>query len=241
MRIERHLKVVFAVLLLSPVAFGQTANDSDLVVRGSVTSLRLVSSDRDSVRVDVGVELLFFNKATAPIIVLRPGENLPAQMYWQGGQTLSLTRTHAERNQVIWSFQAWPAVNMSREFRQFAERLDQKAAPADLTLTLGPQETWKWMTVVHMGFYAKTSSCCSSADLGWEVISKIDVPLWFRLYYGIWSPNLVRADRGLRKRLQHRWNGVGHLFASNDLITEPIELRLNEMNRADGGKSAAVR
>jgi hypothetical protein len=67
--------------------------------------------------------------------------------------------------------------------------------------------------------------------LGWEVISKIDAPLWLRLDYGVWSVNLEKAAPGLRKRIQSRWENIGHFYTWSNLITEPIEIRLAEVKR----------
>jgi hypothetical protein len=114
-----------------------------------------------------------------------------------------------------------------------AKRLDQPIPPSDLTHVLQPKESWVWQTTAFLRFYAKTmSSVYSGHDLAWEVIGKITTPLWMRLDYEVWSLNLQRADKGLRKRLQQRWKDVGLLNIEPSLTTEPIELKLNKSNAA---------
>ncbi|MGA2263218.1 MAG: hypothetical protein ABSH28_17515 [Acidobacteriota bacterium] len=205
--------------------------DRRLVVRGAVQNIEMIPGGEHYVDIRVDLELTFTNTGSTPLIILKPGNGLPAQMYCQGGQALALTKVHAQRGEFIWNDQAWPSVDTSPVFRQISERLDQKEPPAEFTLTLNPQSPWKWRTLITIRFYTQTNSCCSAHDLGWEVISKIDAPLWLRLYFGTWPVNLERADPGIRKRLQRRWKSMGSLFASDVLVTEPIEVRLSEIKR----------
>jgi hypothetical protein len=236
MRINKMPQYVFLLTLFLMTAhsvFGQNAYESNLIIRGNVQNIRRLPNDPHYVAFEVNLNLEFVNTGGQPVIFLQPNDNTEAEIFWLGTISLSLSETQAKQygsNSYIWVSTALPSVDTSPVFRQMANRLNQPLPPPDLTRILQPKETWVWKTKIPLRFYAKTSSCCSSQDLGWEVIGKIGTPLWMRLNYVIWSNNLLRADNGLLKRLRSRWKRFGILNAEASLTTEPIEIKLNEMN-----------
>jgi hypothetical protein len=85
------LKLICAFLLSTQVAYGQKERNSDLMVQGIISRIEVIPGYQNYVRLRVDLELAFINKGAVPLIILKPGEDLPAQMYWQGGQSLALT------------------------------------------------------------------------------------------------------------------------------------------------------
>jgi hypothetical protein len=235
----KHLRpywLITAVVLLAafPALAQRNAHDV-LVLRGKVQDIKFVSSDPNYVDLEVGIDIEFINTGATPIIFLKPQKEREAEIFWPGAISLSLAKFLAERagcNSAIWVQEYWPSVNIAPKFREMVKR-DQLAPPPDLTNVLQPNESWVWRTTAFLRFYAKTmSSVYSGHDLPWDVVGKIITPLWMRLEYDVWSLNLQRADRSLRKRLQKRWQHVGLLSIEPSLRTEPIELKLSNVSAA---------
>jgi hypothetical protein len=227
--------IAIVLLVASPV-MAQTNVSDDLILRGKVQDIKYVSNDPDYVDLEVAVDVELVNTGTKPIIFLKPQKGHAAEIFRPGVVSLSLAKFLAERggcNSTIWVQAQLPSINTAPEFREMAKRLDQPFPPPDLTHILQPKESWTWQTAVFLRFYTKTiSSVYSGHDLAWEVIGKIATPLWMRLGYEVWSLNLQRADKGLRKSLQKQWSGVGLLNIQPSLTTEPIELKLNNTSAA---------
>ncbi len=220
--------LAFAVALLATsTAFAQTGTTDGLVLRSKVRDIKFVSDDPMYVDLEVALDIEFLNTGAKPVIFLKPQKERKAEIYWPGVISISLTKPLAERGSTIWEQAHLPSVNTGPEFREMAKRLDQPSPPPGLTHVLRPQESWVWETTTFLRFYARTpSSSYSKGDLAWEVIGEIGAPLWMRLDYEVWTLNLQRADKGLRRRLRGRWKDVGLLSIEERLTTEPIELNL---------------
>ena len=240
LRLMKHTKLFwFAIALVflaaSPVLAQRDVGEA-LALRGKVRDIKFVSNDPNYVDLEIAVDIEFVNTGAKPIIFLKPQTEHEAEIFWPGAISLSLAKFLAERggcNSAIWVQAHLPSISTAPEFREMAKRLDQPSPPPDLTRVLQPKESWVWQTTAFLRFYAKTmSSVYSGHDLAWEVIGKITTPLWMRLDYEVWSLNLQRADKGLRDRLRKRWKDVGLLNIQPSLITEPIELRLNNTSTA---------
>jgi hypothetical protein len=229
------LTTVVGILAVFPALSQKNANEG-FVLLGKVQEIKSVSSDPNYVDLEIAVDIEFINKGATPVILLKPQKELEAEIFWPGATSLSLAKFLAERegcNSAIWVQEHWPSVSTALEFREIVKRLDLPSPPPDLTLILQPKESWVWKTTTFLKFYAKTmSSVFSGHDLPWDVIGKICTPLWMRLEYDVWSLNLQRADKGLKKRLQERWKGVGLLNIEPSLKTEPIELNLSNVSAA---------
>lgn len=50
-----------------------------------------------------------------------------------------------------------------------------------------------------------------------------------RLTYVVWPNNLLRAEKNLKRKLQARWKNIGVLNINEDVMTEPIEVKLDEV------------
>lgn len=230
---------VVTLLIDTPVMAQRTAA-YPLVLRGKVRGIKQMHKDPGYVDLEIELDLEFVNTGTQPIIFLVPPPDHQAEIFWLSGISLSMSKLLAQRggcNSTIWLQSHGPAVSTAPEFQVMAKRLDQLSPPPDLTRRLQPNETWPWQTTAFLRFYSQTpSSVYSAHDLDWEVIGKINTPLWMRLSYEVWSLNLQRADKSLRKRLQKQWKDAGILSIEPDLRTEPIELRLNDSRAEDPHK-----
>lgn len=228
--------ITIIFLAVSPVMAEKYEKDP-LVLRGKVQDIKDVSKDPQFVDLEVGVDIEFINTGIKPIIFLKPQKKIEADLYWPGAISLSLEKFLAERggrDSSIWVQALLPSVNTSPIFKEIVKRLDQPTPPAELTQILQPKESWTWQTTAFLRFYTKPNSSNFSAhDLSWQVIGKIVTPLWMKLNYEVWSYNLQRADKGLRKRLQKRWANIGILNIEASLGTEPIELNLNNINKVN--------
>jgi hypothetical protein len=57
-----------------------------MFVRGAIQEIEMIPGDEHYVNIRVDLRLTFTNTGSAPLIILKPGEELPAQIYWQGGK-----------------------------------------------------------------------------------------------------------------------------------------------------------
>ena len=226
----------------APAWAAKTKEDprQNLVISGEVKSIEKDPSDAHSVSYTVHLTLHFFNKGETAVIFFKPGIRHKTNAFWPGGKSLALTDVHAERGNYIWDWQMWPGLSTGPSYDLAASALDKKAPPADEMLVLKPQEKWDWDTEFNLYFYAQTThSGYSSHDLGWETVSRIKTPLWLRLSYMLWDPNLERADAGLKGRLRKRWQKLGYLMTDLDLTTKPVPIKLYELEQLTGQPTAA--
>lgn len=222
------------ILLAASSAFARKLDKNNLVVRGKVTKISLLPHAPHYVGFEVALNLEFVNTGTTPIIFLRPNEKSKwAQIFWLGSASLWLTESQAKHSwerSAIWSLGGLPANDITSPiFREMVGQLDQSIPPPELTQVLQPKETWTWQTECILRFNEKTEDYGSSSDLGWEVIGKIGTPLWMRLTYVVWPNNLLRAEKNLKRKLQARWKNIGVLNINEDVMTEPIEVKLDEV------------
>ena len=227
------ISVAAITLLISPPLIAQGTGETNLVLRGKVRNIKQIRDTSVYVDLEIVLDLEFVNTGTQPIIILVPPPNHEADIYWLSSISLSLSKSLAERGgcySTVWLQTQGPSASTAPVFQGMAKRLDQSAPPTDLTRRLQPKESWIWQTTALLRFSATTPSPAhSERDLGWEVIGKITTtPLWMRLGYEVWSVNLQNADKSLRNRLQRRWREAGTLSIEPHVVTEPIELRLND-------------
>jgi hypothetical protein len=228
---------LFLLLLAAVPSVAQTSSNADLVLRGKVLSIRPVSGDPAHVKFNIDLSIEFRNERAYPVIFLTPHADPQAEIFQLQVVSLSLTKLHADDDLTrrdIWQLSMLTSIDTDPLYRQVTRRLDQPTPPPELTRILAPQETWTWETTMELRFDAKTetregSVFPLSSILGWDVIGKIGTPLWMRLNYNVWSRNLLRADKHLRKRLQQRWKNVGYLHTQPSLETRAIEVRFNEV------------
>lgn len=179
-----------------------------LLLTGKALAIRCRRNETKYIRCEVDLSLDFSNRGNQPITILQPhGE----YEFWLGARLLALTKADSEANNYVYSSAGWPSFSDSEEHRLLIKALDQPTPPAELTRTIGPNESWTWTTTMQLAV-AEENTCSGSVgvEIGWKQIKKLSAPVWLKVSYEMWPffKNFKNA----------------HRYWRDHLTSEPIEL-----------------
>ncbi|HZN09250.1 MAG TPA: hypothetical protein VFB65_20820 [Pyrinomonadaceae bacterium] len=202
----------------------------DLLLTGNVLATRCKPGQGKNIFCDLDVSLEFSNHGSQPVIILQPHGMFE---FWQGGESLALTKAESEAYNYVYSREEWPSLSRSEEYRQLAEGLDQPTPPRSLTRAIAPGESWKWKTKILL-VVAEQNTCDEAVGvaIGWREIKRLSAPVWLRVSYEMWPFNVENFKKGLGGTLRERWKKHGTLYLEEErsdrwfahLTSEPIEL-----------------
>ncbi len=188
-------------------------------------------TDTDHLDFDIEFEFEMTNETSTPLIAIdaeQPYEGTERTFrFWIAGIHLASTREKALEGNYLdapdYLF-TWPEDERTPAWSHLRCRLDQPAAPGDLTRILNPGESFRFQETclfrVHKNYLP--------VDLGGRAAGVSSAPLWARVVLDLWSSNL-EFDHTMRMQvvLQRRWANQGVLLVGNALTSQPIPLDFN--------------
>ena len=202
--------VVIFLILLTAHSFAQCRTENcGLVVRGSVTELKMTNG-KDSVVFDVRLAMEFKNASDAPIILFRPNTD---NSYFEGGYYLggySLTQTAG--GEYIHGDGAWESIMGSDFYKTLADKLDTKTPTEEFTKVLQPNETWALPDKARITFRNFDDKYSPGLRRSWNAMQSLPSKLWLQVSYELSPWNVEFFKPNLLRRLAKRWKPYGKVL-----------------------------
>ncbi len=197
---------------------GHKEGSESLTLRCKVGRIDIEKVTESFTRVNLELTLELINTGKRPIILLGKEPAFP-------GSYLTSNRGDLARANILNTTYFGPAVDLSPEWHNLREALDQEAPPTSVTRTLMPSDSWVLKTRCYLAFDSSSSTYPKAKSF--KEVQEAS-PVWLQVICNVWPFNVEpMADRKLPfgRELQRRWQRSGHLWLEG-LLSEPVLLDL---------------
>jgi hypothetical protein len=208
MRITESLLIFAFVILLAAQVSAQCKDEGcGLVIRGQVTDIKSDTSEKNSVRFKLNLDVEFFNGSDEPIILFKPYRD----NYWLGGWFLYYIDENTKSRKTLLKNGLWESVAGTKEYRILAEKLDVKTPPSEYTKILQPKESLKFKDSLQFWFDSTGPkyTCCMAWD---EVQTLPSKKFQLQISYELNPWNIEYFKPKLIRKLHKRWKNHGNVL-----------------------------
>jgi hypothetical protein len=216
--------------------------ESRLVLRGQVSSVRAVGETKDDVRFTADLDLEFVNSGDRPVILLRPDAvgkytKSESEEYWVLDAALGDSLDSMRRSNYVYSACRGPSVYRNENWERLQSDLDQPQPWPLLLWVIPPGQSRAYRTTVYLVFARKPSNFDLIPIKTWTEISGLS-SLWLQVKLEIWpfnvEPKVDIRNPEFGRHLRERWSSAGVLELGEDgnIISEPMQLALPKRARS---------
>lgn len=235
MRIAKAIFILGILFLVSNQIFAQCKDEGcGLVIRGEVTNIEADTSNKNSVRFKINLNVEFFNSSDEPIILFKPYRG---GGYWLGGWFLYHTDENTKTRKILLKQGIWESVAGTEGYKRLAKSLDVKTPPIEYTKILQPKESWKFKDDFQLWFdrTGPRYTCCMAWD---EIQTFPSKKFQMEISYELNPWNIEYFKSNLIRKLRKRWKDYGNVLVtkekegqSNHFVysSEPIMIDFNQV------------